>query len=301
VRAPRKALLKYAKRSYGIFQPYSVSSTAKTNTSQASRLKLLEIGFDAGIPRGKRGGNMCGWRQAVNDGDDEDRALVSEDLVRDDGGFLGGILCFDEHGPTYAWSHHGRIGPCSPAISRSSLNLPKSRQARERTRSSYGRNWLALLMRPRKRKCSIAVAKLDRLSRDVHFISGLMVHRIPFIVAELGADIDPFMLHIYAALAQKERALISERTKAALRAAKAQGTVLGNPRLSEAAARGTAAGKSRADQFAANLLPLVREIQKAGASSLNAIADALNKRGIRTARGKEWTHVQVGLVLRRAT
>jgi DNA invertase Pin-like site-specific DNA recombinase len=153
----------------------------------------------------------------------------------------------------------------------------------------------------RKRKCSIAVAKLDRLSRDVHFISGLMVHRIPFIVAELGADIDPFMLHIYAALAQKERALISERTKAALRAAKAQGMVLGNPRLSEAAARGTAAGKSRADQFAANLLPLVREIQKAGVSSLNAIADALNKRGIRTALGKEWTHVQVGLVLRRAT
>jgi DNA invertase Pin-like site-specific DNA recombinase len=82
----------------------------------------------------------------------------------------------------------------------------------------------------RKCKCSIAVAKLDRLSRDVHFISGLMVHRIPFIVAELGADIDPFMLHIYAALAQKERALIAERTKAALRAAKAQGTVLGNPR-----------------------------------------------------------------------
>ena len=68
----------------------------------------------------------------------------------------------------------------------------------------------------RKRKCSVAVAKLDRLSRDVHFISGLMVHRVPFIVAELGADIDPFMLHIYAALAQKERALISERTKAAL-------------------------------------------------------------------------------------
>jgi hypothetical protein len=65
-------------------------------------------------------------------------------------------------------------------------------------------------------------------------------------------------LHIYAALAQKERALISERTKAALRAAKAQRTVLGNPRLSEAAARGTAAGKSRADQFAANLLPLER-------------------------------------------
>jgi DNA invertase Pin-like site-specific DNA recombinase len=109
----------------------------------------------------------------------------------------------------------------------------------ELTEIETGKGADALELRPqlagalniaRKRKCSIAVAKLDRLSRDVHFISGLMVHRIPFIVAELGADIDPFMLHIYAALAQKERALISERTKAALRAAKAQGTVLGNPR-----------------------------------------------------------------------
>jgi DNA invertase Pin-like site-specific DNA recombinase len=117
----------------------------------------------------------------------------------------------------------------------------------------------------------------------------------------LGADIDPFLLHIYTALAQKERALISARTKAALRAAKAQGTVLGNPRLSEAAARARPLERAAPDQFAANLLPLVREIQKAGASSLNAIADALNKRGIRTARGKEWTHVQVGLILRRTT
>ena len=153
----------------------------------------------------------------------------------------------------------------------------------------------------RKRKCAVAVAKLDRLSRDVHFISGLMVHRIPFIVAELGPDVDPFMLHIYAALAQKERAMISARTKAALRAAKAQGTVLGNPRLSEAQARGTAAGKARADQFALNTLPVIREIQKRGITSLNAIAKDLNRRGVRTARGKEWTHIQVAQVLARAT
>ena len=76
---------------------------------------------------------------------------------------------------------------------------------------------------------TLVVWKLDRLSRDVHFISGLMVHRIPFIVAELGTDIDPFMLHIHAALAQKERALISERTKAALRAAKGKGNGFGQP------------------------------------------------------------------------
>src|SRR5262249_57215802 len=79
----------------------------------------------------------------------------------------------------------------------------------------------AALAEARRRKCAIAVAKLDRLSRDVHFISGLMVHRVPFLVAELGADVDPFVLHLYAALAEKERRLISQRTKAALKAAKA--------------------------------------------------------------------------------
>jgi DNA invertase Pin-like site-specific DNA recombinase len=68
----------------------------------------------------------------------------------------------------------------------------------------------------RKHAAPIIVAKLDRLSRDVHFISGLMKHKVPFIVAELGSDTDPFMLHLYAALAAKERALISRRTKDAL-------------------------------------------------------------------------------------
>ncbi|WP_366512640.1 recombinase family protein, partial [Mesorhizobium sp.] len=74
----------------------------------------------------------------------------------------------------------------------------------------------AALALARQTKCPVVVAKLDRLSRDVAFIAGLMVQRVPFIVAELGADADPFMLHLYAALAEKERRLISERTKAAL-------------------------------------------------------------------------------------
>ena len=65
-------------------------------------------------------------------------------------------------------------------------------------------------------KCSVVVAKLDRLSRDVAFVAGLMAQRVPFIVAELGRDADPFMLHLYAALAEKERRLISERTRSAL-------------------------------------------------------------------------------------
>jgi DNA invertase Pin-like site-specific DNA recombinase len=68
----------------------------------------------------------------------------------------------------------------------------------------------------RKRKCQVVVAKLDRLSRSVHFISGLMAENVPFIVTQFGLNVDPFMLHIYAAVAQQERLMISQRTKAAL-------------------------------------------------------------------------------------
>jgi DNA invertase Pin-like site-specific DNA recombinase len=132
------------------------------------------------------------------------------------------------------------------------------------------------------------VAKLDRLSRDVHFISGLMAHRVPFVVAELGADADPFMLHLYAALAEKERALISARTKAALAAKKAQGVKLGNPRAAETIGRAHDAARAAADQFAVNVLPIVREIQGSGLTTLRDIAGALNARGIRTARGGAW-------------
>src|SRR5881227_2030794 len=87
----------------------------------------------------------------------------------------------------------------------------------------------AALAAARTAKCSVLVSKLDRLSRDVAFVSGLMAQRVPFIVAELGRDADPFMLHLYAALAEKERRLISERTKAALAVRKASGSKLGNP------------------------------------------------------------------------
>jgi DNA invertase Pin-like site-specific DNA recombinase len=155
------------------------------------------------------------------------------------------------------------------------------------------------LVQARKAKCPVLVAKLDRLSRDVHFISGLMAHRVPFIVAELGADADPFMLHLYAALAEKERALISQRTKAALAAKKAQGVKLGNPRAAEAAVLAHAAHRAAADQFAANVLPIVREIQASGLTTLREIAAALNARGIHTSRGGDWHSTTVRNLLLR--
>jgi DNA invertase Pin-like site-specific DNA recombinase len=98
------------------------------------------------------------------------------------------------------------------------------------------------LAQARRHRASIVVAKLDRLSRDVAFISGLMAQKVPFIVTELGADADPFMLHIYAALAEKERSLIAERTRLALSQAKARGVQLGNrTNLPEASRKGAAA------------------------------------------------------------
>jgi len=157
----------------------------------------------------------------------------------------------------------------------------------------------AALARARKEKCPVLVAKLDRLSRDVHFISGLMAHRVPFIVADLGAEADPFMLHLYAALAEKERALISARTKAALAAKKARGAKLGNPRAADAAVKAHAANRAAADRFAANILPIVSDIQAAGQTSLREIAAALNARGVRTARGGAWGSSSVRNLLMR--
>jgi DNA invertase Pin-like site-specific DNA recombinase len=159
----------------------------------------------------------------------------------------------------------------------------------------------AALALAKKARASVVVAKLDRLSRDVAFISDLMARRVPFIVAELGADADPFMLHLYAALAEKERNLIGERTRVALAARKAQGVKLGNPRnLAEAGAKGAASQRADADAFAANVLPIVRQIEAAGATTHRAIAEALNARGVRTARGGEWHGSTVRNLLARA-
>lgn len=145
------------------------------------------------------------------------------------------------------------------------------------------------------KSCPVAVAKLDRLSRDVHFISGLMVQKVPFLVAELGADADSFVIHLYAAMVEKERNRISANTKAALAAAKARGVRLGNPRLAELHARRVA----DADAFAATILPAIRKAQSEGASSLRQIAAALNAAGVQTAQNKQWSATTVSAILRR--
>lgn len=137
----------------------------------------------------------------------------------------------------------------------------------------------AALKAARQHKAPIVVAKLDRLSRDVHFISGLMSHKTPFIVAELGADADPFMLHLYAALAEKERAMISRRTKDALAAKKAQGVKLGG--LNAKGIQNRDDAKERAEA----LRPIFAEL---AGKSARAIAAVLNERKVATPSGKAW-------------
>lgn len=149
--------------------------------------------------------------------------------------------------------------------------------------------------------CPVIVAKLDRLSRDVAFISGLMAKRVPFIVAELGPNIDSFMLHVYAAIAEKERTLIAERTRDALKQAKERGVKLGGPKLAEARQKSVVVRTAQADAFAANVLPIIDQIRASGATSLRQIAAALNARGIATARGGQWAAVQVSDIIKRTS
>jgi DNA invertase Pin-like site-specific DNA recombinase len=132
------------------------------------------------------------------------------------------------------------------------------------------------------RAAPILVAKLDRLSRDVHFISGLMSENVPFICTDLGADTDPFVLHLFAALAEKERRLISTRTKEALQKWRRQNPdrKLGgrNARSDENAAAARATAEA--------LRPVMTEL--AGLSA-RACAAELNRRKIGTPLGAAWS------------
>jgi DNA invertase Pin-like site-specific DNA recombinase len=148
----------------------------------------------------------------------------------------------------------------------------------------------AALRAARKLKAPVLVAKLDRLSRDVHFISGLMAQRVPFIVSELGNDVDPFMLHIYAALAEKERHLISERTKAGLAAAKRRGVKLGGLNAQSEKTKVEALARAEA------LRPVLAELAH---MSARAAAAELNKRGVQTPARCCWHAVTVLRVRKR--
>lgn len=148
----------------------------------------------------------------------------------------------------------------------------------------------------------LVIAKLDRLSRDAHFLLGLQKANVRFVAADMP-EANEMVVGIMAVVAQAERKMISARTKAALAAAKAKGITLGRPenlRNQEAGReRGRAQRTKAAGERAADLRPIIADVQASGAASLRAIAAGLNQRGIPTARGGSWSAVQVKRVMER--
>lgn len=149
----------------------------------------------------------------------------------------------------------------------------------------------------------LLVGKLDRLSRDLHFITSLQKSRVDFVVSDMP-HCDSFTINIYGALAQREREMISARTKAGLAAAKARGVKLGTNNLNmelvkEASAKAAQVRQQNADDFAARVRPTI-EAHIASGKSLRAVAAELEAIGVKTARGGKWTARAVLNVLGRA-
>ena len=160
----------------------------------------------------------------------------------------------------------------------------------------------AALAQCRVHNATLIIAKLDRLARNVAFVSNLMESNVEFTACDFP-QANRLTVHILASVAEHEAEMISTRTKLALAAAKRKGTVLGGDRgntqlIYRKGNRASAKVRSEnAERRAADLLPVITELRSAGAASLRQIAEKLNQRGIPTARGGEWSAVQVSRVI----
>ena len=151
---------------------------------------------------------------------------------------------------------------------------------------------------------TLVIAKLDRLSRNVAFISNLMESGVEFVAADMPMA-NRLTVHVLAAVAEHEREMISQRTTAALAAAKVRGVKLGNPNGARALrglgnAHAIVGTKAKADAHMARVVPVIETIRGEGATSLRGIAEELNRQRILTARGGQWYATTVKNLLDRA-
>ena len=161
----------------------------------------------------------------------------------------------------------------------------------------------------KRQKATLIIAKLDRLARNARFLLGVVESSVDAVFCDLptvpAGPVGKFLMTQMAAVAELEAGLISQRTKAALQAAKARGKALGwaiearKVEQLQAAQHGAAVMRDTADRHAANLLPVIQSIRGAGITTLAEIAQALNARGIQTARGGAWHPTTVRNILRR--
>lgn len=152
----------------------------------------------------------------------------------------------------------------------------------------------------RKHKAVLVIAKLDRLARNVHFISGLMESRVEFVAVDMP-EANRLTIHILAAVAEHEREIISQRTKAALQAARVRGVKLGSPNPKKGAAIRSRVLQEKAEGFAYRVLPIIKELQLQGVTSYKGLARALNARGVPTTNNRQWYGKTVKNVLERIT
>lgn len=145
----------------------------------------------------------------------------------------------------------------------------------------------------RRHKATLIIAKLDRLARNVHFISGLMESRVNFVACD-NPHANRLMVHMLAAFAEHEREMISQRTKDGLRAAKARGVVLGGTGKDRAHEN-----RSKADQHAQEIIELVRAIPDDLRQTVTDLTREMNARAIPTAKGGVWHRQGVYRLVRR--
>ena len=152
----------------------------------------------------------------------------------------------------------------------------------------------------KRKNATLVIAKLDRLSRSVAFIANLIERNVNFVALDYP-DASPLMLQFASIIAEQETRLISQRTKAALAQAKKRGVRLGSPNVKSISQKGVDANRKNAELFGKNIMPIIRDINDAGIYSLRGIADALNARGVKTARGGIWHPMSVSNIIKRQT
>ena len=157
----------------------------------------------------------------------------------------------------------------------------------------------AALALARRQKAKIIISKLDRLSRNLSFLANLLESPVDIVIADMPTA-NRLTVQLMAVVAEHEARMISDRTKAALAAAKTRGVVLGNPNLAPVQVLAREAIIKKADQHAEMVLPIIRQIVGGGVRSSHVVAAHLQQRGIKTARGGQWSGSTVLNLLRRS-
>ncbi len=149
----------------------------------------------------------------------------------------------------------------------------------------------------RETGATLLVAKLCRLSRDLHFITTLQQSKVNFLAVD-NPHATPFLIHILVAVAEYERTMISTRTKAALDAARRRGVKLGSPCIQNAVSKAIEVRKRQCQQRYSQWIPIIRELQGQGIYKLSDLAEGMNRRGFKTTRGNRFSPTQIHRLLR---